>query len=115
MYSLGLEYEGLRVRKAEDGEKALECLTTERPDCIVTDLRMPRLNGLEFRRMLKARHDTAAIPVIALTAMGAPAEIATARAAGFETILVKPCLPEHLAREVIRLVTLGRENPAVES
>lgn len=112
MYSLGLQYEGLRVTCATDGQRALASVDAQRPDCIVTDVRMPRMTGLEFRRELKKQESSAAIPVIALTALSAPAELATARAAGFETILIKPCLPEHLAREVVRLVTLKRDGRA---
>jgi CheY-like chemotaxis protein len=108
MYSLGLQYEGLRVNRADNGERALEAVAVDRPDCIVTDVRMPRMTGMEFNRILRTDAATANIPVIALTAMSAPAELATARAAGFDTVLIKPCLPEHLAREVMRLVAASR-------
>ena len=108
MYSLGLQYEGLRVNRARNGEQALASVATDRPDCVVTDVRMPRMTGLEFNRILRSDVTTSNIPVIALTGMSAPAELATARAAGFDTILIKPCLPEHLAREVVRLVAESR-------
>jgi CheY-like chemotaxis protein len=108
MYALGLEYEGLRVSSAPDGERALLAVLHELPDCIVTDVRMPRMNGMEFRRALQQQPATSDIPMIALTAMGSPRELDTARAAGFETILVKPCLPDYLAREIVRVVTASR-------
>jgi CheY-like chemotaxis protein len=108
MYSLGLQYEGFNVTKANDGEVALRSVAAERPDCIVADVRMPRMTGLEFRRRLTHSAETADIPVIALTGYSAQAELDTARAAGFESVLLKPCLPETLAREILRVLAASR-------
>jgi CheY-like chemotaxis protein len=108
MYALGLQLEGFVTRQAADGERALAALEAGRPDCIVTDVRMPRMNGMEFRRMLGRAPSTADIPVIALTGAVTPGEVQTARAAGFDSILLKPCLPEILAREIMRVLTVSR-------
>jgi CheY-like chemotaxis protein len=112
MYGLGLLYEGFQVMKATDAETALQLVADQRPDCIVADVRMPRMTGLEFRRVLSRSPATADIPVIALTGFGAPAEIETARAAGFESVMLKPCLPEALAREIVRVLTISRRGRA---
>lgn len=109
MYALGLQYAGFRVEKAHDGEEALRAVSLTRPDCIVADVRMPRMNGLEFRRVLGRAPTTAEIPAIAVTGFGSPAEISTARAAGFDSVLLKPCPPDQLAREIVRLLALGRD------
>ena len=109
MYALGLQYEGFNVERAVDGEVALRAVASNRPDCIVADVRMPRMTGLEFRRVLSRDAETAAIPVIALTGLSAPAEVETARAAGFESVLLKPCLPETLAREIVRVLDVSRQ------
>jgi CheY-like chemotaxis protein len=108
MYGLGLLYEGFQVMKASDGETALQIVAGRRPDCIVADVRMPRMTGLEFRRVLGGSPQTADIPVIALTGFGSPAEIEAAKAAGFQSVLLKPCLPEALAREIVRVLAASR-------
>jgi CheY-like chemotaxis protein len=114
MYALGLLYEGFQVMKASDGESALQIVAGQRPDCIVADVRMPRMTGLEFRGVLSRSPETADIPVIALTGFGAPAEIETAQAAGFESVLLKPCLPETLAREIVRVLA-GSRRPRADA
>lgn len=108
MYALGLQYEGFVVREAADGEAAIASIERARPDCVVTDVRMPRMSGMEFRRALAREPLTADIPVIALTGAGTTGEIETARAAGFDSVLLKPCLPETLALEILRVLALSR-------
>ena len=108
MYAIGLQYEGFEVAKASDAELALLAVSAKRPDCIVADVRMPRMTGLEFRRVLSRSPETAHIPVIALTGFNAQVELDTARAAGFESVLLKPCLPETLAREILRVLAASR-------
>jgi CheY-like chemotaxis protein len=61
-----LEARGFQVESATNGAEALEMLTRIRPDIIVTDLQMPKMNGQELLLALKARPETQAIPVIVL-------------------------------------------------
>lgn len=61
-----LETRGFQVESATNGAEALEMLTRIRPDIIVTDLQMPKMNGQELLLALKARPETEAIPVIVL-------------------------------------------------
>lgn len=109
MYALGLQYEGFDVATATDGEIALKAVALNRPDCIVADVRMPRMTGLEFREVLSRSPETAAIPVIALTGLRAQADLETARAAGFDRVLVKPCPPETVAREIVHVLAMSAE------
>ncbi|MGH9564443.1 MAG: response regulator [Candidatus Angelobacter sp.] len=60
------EGKGFRVEAATNGSDALELLDKLRPDVIVTDLQMPKMDGLALIRELKANPQTAAIPVVIL-------------------------------------------------
>jgi predicted RNA-binding Zn-ribbon protein involved in translation (DUF1610 family) len=62
----------------------------------VTDLHVPGLNGLELCRRLKTTESTASIPLIAVTGAARESDVELARAAGFDRVLIKPCLPDSL-------------------
>jgi CheY-like chemotaxis protein len=78
------------VVEAEDGEIALEEIPKTRPDLILMDLSLPRLDGWEVTRRLKANPLVAHIPVIALSAHASAEDIARAKAAGCIDYLTKP-------------------------
>jgi CheY-like chemotaxis protein len=61
-----LETRGFKVESATNGAEALEMLSRIRPDIILTDLQMPKMDGHQFLLALKARPETEAIPVIVL-------------------------------------------------
>jgi DNA-binding response OmpR family regulator len=71
-----------------------------KPTVIVTDLALPRLSGWEAVRRLKAKSATMHIPVLALSAHAFVDDAARARAAGCDSYLSKPCLPEELVRAI---------------
>ena len=99
LYQLALPYEGFAVIVAESVERAMQCVTEQHPDVIVTDLSMPACDGYAFLRWLHGRGEVS-IPVIALTAWGGVDEATRARAAGCLTVCVKPCLPDALAAQI---------------
>jgi two-component system cell cycle response regulator DivK len=68
MLSRRLLKKGYDLVMAVDGEQALEMARTEAPDLILMDISLPGLDGWEATRRLKARPETQAIPIIALTA-----------------------------------------------
>ncbi|MCU1376164.1 MAG: response regulator receiver protein [Actinomycetia bacterium] len=68
LLEVNFEMEGFVVWAAADGEEGLEVARTTAPDIIVSDVMMPRMNGLELVARLKADPATAAIPVILLSA-----------------------------------------------
>jgi len=78
------------VIEAEDGEHGLERARRDSPDLILMDLSLPRLDGWEATRRLKAAPELKAIPVIALTAHASREDQAKARAAGCDDFLTKP-------------------------
>jgi CheY-like chemotaxis protein len=64
------EIEGFSVHSAKDGEHALEVIAQNRVDVVLTDLMMPRLDGLELSRKLRQSPDHKEIPIVLHTAAG---------------------------------------------
>ncbi|HYL98697.1 MAG TPA: response regulator [Blastocatellia bacterium] len=89
MLSLMLKNEGYEVITAADGECALIVAAEEKPDLIITDVSMPRMNGVEFTRQMKSNQKTAEIPVLAITSYG-PATMRNAISAGATDCARKP-------------------------
>jgi CheY-like chemotaxis protein len=89
MLSLILKGEGYEVITAADGEGALAVVFDERPDLIITDISMPCLNGIELTRSLRGKAETAALPILAITAFG-PTTISAALDAGASACVRKP-------------------------
>src|SRR5512134_172942 len=92
-----LRLDGCRTELAEDGRGALERIATAPPDAVVLDVLMPRVDGLEVCRRLRAAGDRT--PVLVLTARDAVADRVRGLDAGADDYLVKPfALEELLAR-----------------
>ena len=103
---MALEFEtDWSVVVASDGLEGLEMAASENPDVILLDAMMPRLDGLETCRRLKADPQLEKIPVIFLTAKSQKDEIEAGLAAGALSYLVKPFDPMTLAKEVQRIVS----------
>lgn len=93
---------GFKVELAEDGVHGLEQLARVRPDVIITDVNMPRLDGLSF--IEKARESLArSTPILVLTTESEPALKARAKAAGATGWIVKPFNPVQLVEAVQRV------------
>ncbi len=104
MYGSYLGFRGFGVLTAPDGDAAVETALARRPDVIVMDLAMPRLNGISAVHRLKLHPTTRAIPVIILTGYAFRAIQQGALEAGADVFLTKPCLPEDLERHVQSLL-----------
>jgi len=85
-----LRLHGFEVREANDGLEALECLPEFRPDLVLTDLRMPVMDGVELIQRLRANPETAKLPVLAITADSNGQAEDRARRAGALDCLIKP-------------------------
>ncbi len=81
---------GYEVSVAGDGLAALELIGRERPDLVLLDVRMPRLDGIETLRRLRQDGATARVPVIVMTANAEAADRARAFEAGANECLAKP-------------------------
>jgi two-component system chemotaxis response regulator CheY len=96
-----LEKEGYQVKTAKDGQDAIDQLKAGlRPNLIITDLNMPRKDGIEFIREAKAQASLRFTPIIILTTESGGARKDEARAAGEAGWLVKPVVPAQLMQVV---------------
>ena len=84
-----LQRAGLTVTTAADGIEALRAVNQERPDLVLLDMIMPRMQGLDVLRALKSDPATAAIPVIVLSNQGQESDREQAFGAGAVDYLVK--------------------------
>ncbi len=106
-----LRFEGYEVTTAADGEATLDAAGRERPDAVVLDVMMPKLDGLEVCRSLRARGDRT--PVLMLTARAAVSDRVAGLDAGADDYLVKPfALEELLARLRALLRRTEPDSPA---
>jgi two-component system alkaline phosphatase synthesis response regulator PhoP len=92
--------EGWLIIAAEDGEKGLSLLESSRPSCIILDIMLPGMDGLEVLRRLKAAPGVNKIPVIMTTARGEDSDIVTGLELGADDYVVKPFSPRVLAARV---------------
>ncbi len=95
---------GYRVALAEDGRKAAAVLKKARPDLILLDIRMPRMDGFKLLELLARFKTAASIPVVMLTASDSPLDLDRALRMGVQDYLVKPISPKALllkARAII--------------
>lgn len=94
-----LNREGYRVREAATGEAALDSIRKAAPDLVLLDLMLPRIDGLEVCRQVRADGYTR-LPVIMLTAKGEEADIVTGLELGADDYITKPFSPRVLLARV---------------
>jgi CheY-like chemotaxis protein len=102
--AIALRRSGLGVIEAPDGRVGLERARTERPQLIVTDVRMPELDGFEFAEALGGDERTRRIPIVFLSAERETDDLARAHELGALAYLTKPFDPLALASFVAGLV-----------
>ena len=103
MLMLALKDAGYRVVQAEDGVHGLEVLQAERPDIVITDINMPRMDGFGFIEGMRADPNHKATPVLVLTTESDAAKKQRARDAGATGWIVKPFDPAKLVDAVRRV------------
>ena len=69
LYEERMKAEGYIIMSAADGEEAIEKATKEKPDLILLDIMMPKINGIDVMKMLRGKEETSHIPIIILTAL----------------------------------------------
>lgn len=102
MFRIYLETVGLEVGVAADGAAAMRLAKNELPDVIVLDVRMPRVNGRDVARLLRADKATSRIPIIVLSGSVGVGDLEES-VPGADAILAKPCLPADLLNVIRRL------------
>jgi len=108
-----LESNGFNVRCAYSGQELLAALEKEKPDLILLDIMMPRMDGLEVLYRLRENSDTASIPVIFLTAKVLDEDIQRGYKMGAKYYITKPFIPTQVL-EGVNLVLGGDQDPSVE-
>jgi CheY-like chemotaxis protein len=114
MYAVGLSAGGYRPITAATLDAALSVLTHQAPDVVVTDLRMSGASGWGLIDTIKKDPATRAIPVVILTGQIDPTIVIHAQQLGCAAVLMKPCLPDELARvlDQIRPTAPNEDNDA---
>ena len=103
-----LKKSGYEVVTASDGVEAMEKISEGRPDLILLDIKMPRMDGYEVCKMLKQKKETRDIPVIIVSIIS---DREQAMAMGARSYIMKPFSPSVLLEEV--KLALGRNKPKI--
>lgn len=99
--------EGFEVLVAHDGEEGLARIRTDRPDLVVLDVMMPKLDGFEVCRAVRADPDLAGGRILMLTAKGRAAEIEKGLKLGADAYIPKPFATRELVAKVKELLGAG--------
>ena len=95
-----VEDAGLEVRTARDGLEAVAMIETHRPDLLLVDLEMPRMNGLELTSHVRGRDATRTLPVIMVTSRSTAKHRRGAQAVGVNFYMTKPFADEELLQNI---------------
>jgi len=105
LYRACFDTSGYRTAEAMTGSQAIVTAVEIVPDVLLTDYVLPDVDGVTIARRLKSDARTAAIRILMVTGYADAALQQRAAAAGIERVLLKPCLPEAVMREVSRVVS----------
>ncbi|MBN1483120.1 MAG: response regulator [Chloroflexia bacterium] len=100
LIAVNLELENFEVRTAYDGFEALDRLQEDRPDLIILDIMMPRMDGWEVLRQVRENESLTDIPVVVLTARTNDADIIQGWQLGADEYITKPFSPVALVKTV---------------
>lgn len=106
-----LEAAGHEVVIARDGDEAVDQARAHRPEVILLDLQMPRVDGITAARQIRAMSGIGRPPIVALTAMGRAADRERCKEAGFDAFVTKPVTPETLDAVIATLTPPGPQDP----
>jgi two-component system alkaline phosphatase synthesis response regulator PhoP len=101
-FSIGSE--GYEVLTASNGEEAIDKARREQPDLIILDIMMPKIDGYEACRILKANPITKNIPVVLLTAKGRDIDKRLGYEVGASDYIIKPFSPNKLIERIHELL-----------
>jgi two-component system phosphate regulon response regulator PhoB len=103
-----LEKSGYDCTVADDGEEALDILSKERPDLIILDIMLPKMDGFELCRAFKQDAKLKNIPIIMLTAKGEEVDRIVGLELGADDYVVKPFSPRELVLRVKAILKRGK-------
>jgi len=109
MYGQYMKAANWIVEEAVDGRDALAKALALRPELIVTEIRLPGIDGFELCKLLRRDFATRGIPIVVVTGDAYPRDWKLALNAGATSVLLKPCLPDAVLAEAVRLLEATRE------
>jgi DNA-binding response OmpR family regulator len=108
LLQVNFELEGISVVTAVDGDEGLEMVQSDPPDLVISDIMMPKVNGLELLAALRSSPDTAAMPVILLSAKAQVADVQRGLELGADDYVTKPFDPLELIDRVYKVLAKSR-------
>jgi phosphate regulon transcriptional regulator PhoB len=117
LVSYNLEKEGFKTVKAYDGEAAFSAIKAQKPDLIILDLMLPKMNGLDVCRVIRNNSETATLPIIMLTAKGDEVDKIIGLEIGADDYMTKPFSVKELiarVRGILRRLQEGGDKSAME-
>src|SRR5579872_7091157 len=99
-----LEFSGFQVNTAYNGVEALQSVEKEKPDLMVLDIGMPKMDGWEVCRRMKSSETTKDVPIIILTAYAQASDRKKGLDLGADRFITKPCDPIYLVEEINTLL-----------
>jgi len=106
--SFRLESRGYTVAAAYNGMDALEKVKREKPDLIILDLMLPKMDGYRVCALLKKNAHYSAIPIIIFTARAEESDVALTKEAGADAYITKPFDPDVLLAKIKELLKEGQ-------
>lgn len=97
------------VLTARDGAEGLEIFFAQRPDCVVVDIRMPNLNGLQFVRAMRGDSQSENIPIVVLSALVQDRDVLEGMLSGADTYLFKPVKLDDLLSAIEQVLRMTEE------
>jgi len=110
LIAYNLEKEGFFTVKAYDGDSALQIIRTKKPDLIILDLMLPKMNGLDVCKSVRRDPETAGLPIIMLTAKNDEVDKVTGLEVGADDYVTKPFSVKELIARVRGLLRRLKEN-----
>jgi len=104
---------GYSLLEATDGEEALAVAIEGRPDLIIMDIQLPKMDGLEVTRRLRQTPEFSQVPIIALTASAMEGDREKIIAAGCDKYISKPINTRQLPEVVAEILRQGRGSPSI--
>lgn len=102
-----LQQANFEVMQAKDGEEAIGLIEEEPPDLVVLDVIMPRMNGFEVIRELRANHKTEKLPVVFCSQKNTEIDLTWGMDLGADAYLTKPIDSQQFLNTVKRLLSLN--------
>ena len=104
MIEIRLKAADVNVIEAENGEEAVEKTISERPDLIIMDIMMPRMDGFQACEAIRSNTEISGTPILMLTARGQQIDLEKAMALGILEYITKPFSPKELAKKVVKIL-----------